>query len=408
MFLQMAASRSGVPIMWLCALLVVRAARDFPELVNVMFDICGTEKFDLTPASPCHFKLFGLALAWQECAEAHLTNMEGFKMCLNGCVAHSTCSDICGTPTNVSRCHAECDVVMSCTQRSLTDATGQVSAESAVRDCFHGGNSAALQAAARRTAAAWGTQAQLVASWKEHLSSTAASLRQLRPPAASMSQLRSVATHEVVPGAVAAEGECACDTSGSVRGVATKQSGCRRHGQEPMAEDQWYCYIAGDTKCPGAMPSRTLSGLFWVGCAGSFDYFPQLFPAGCQLLKYGFSPQEQPIRMPSEPKGHGAIEVGQLAPSQPRFAAVIKESVQRILAAAVELPKEWHAQHAGVFLKPRNTAPEAGPSIPQALDTPLWWELAQSQARVGSEDTSEAPRATRPKKMPNQDNGGFW
>jgi len=411
------------PLMWLCSALLARAAQDFPYLANVMYDICGTGSYDLTPASPCHFRLFGLALAWQECGEGHTTDFPAFQACLGGCVSKTLCTDICGSSTNATsrQCREECQVLTGCVRQALSTSTGQVSAESAARTCFRTGVHtstpveapvAKLQAPPAATILA---QA-LVRDQHPNGAAEAAEVEDLLGEgfqgSAPAQATLPVPTHRPAggnrwlgaEGAVALEGRCSCDVSGTIRGVNTGAQGCRRHGKEPLSNEQWYCYITGESGCPGAMPSQAFPGLWWLDCASASDYYPKLFPAGCQLLEYGFSPQEQPIKIPPKPEGRGALQIATPVAPLPRFKADMQASMQRLRDFAAPLPATWHEQRGGVFLKPRLTAPQNGPPVPPSLDTPLWWELAQQNPVVAK----KAPRAQRPAKSPKPFVAGFW
>merc|ERR1719468_96719 len=146
-----------------------------------------------------------------------------------------------------------------------------------------------------------------------------------------------------------------------------------------------------------------------MNCAGPFDYFPQLFPATCQLRTFGFGPEDQPMEVPPEPDGHGAMQLGKPVPPEPRFEAEIKASVQRTFHAAVPLSQEWHAAHQNVFLKPKKTPPEPGDPVPAALDLPLWWRLAQAEPSSSTnERKAKAPRAQRPPFRRLLPDTGFW
>lgn len=382
----------------LAVIAVTAGTRDFPELVNVMFDICGQQKFDLTPAYPCQFRIFGLSLAWQECANAYQADMEGFRSCVDGCVSPGMCGDACtglaknATQHEQQQCHAECSMVTACVDQALTQATGQVSAASDVRKCFQGRTNYGTSS----NAAVGGAAPQgAVVQW-------------------AGPNLRGVSTlavakihHRVTPGAVASQGDCACDSTGVVRDVQTGQGGCRRHGQEPQASKDWYCYIAGGMECPGAMPSRQFVGLHWLGCAGPFEHFAQLFPPRCRLLEFGFAPQDQPLQTPKKPTGQGTLQLGTPVSPEPRFQEQVEGSIRNTLDAAVPLPAEWHAQHGDVFLKPRGTPPEPGQPLPAALSTPLWWELAQRPAETAN---GRGPKAEPPAGVDIYQpfNDGFW
>merc|ERR1719410_855008 len=103
------------------------------------------------------------------------------------------------------------------------------------------------------------------------------------------------------------------------------------------------------------------------------------------------------MEVPREPDGHGALQLEEPVPPEPRFEAEIKASVQRTFDAAVPLTQEWHAAHNNVFLKRPETPPEPGSALPPALDTPLWWRLAKAEPPVSSDTEEEkAPRAYVP------------
>lgn len=409
----MAAMRGLSPTMWrwCCAAAALAAcagaARDFPDLVNVMYDICGAQKFDLTPESPCQFRLFGLSLAWQECGEAYDADMEGFRTCLHGCVSPRECDEVCeAKPANATQqCLAECGLVASCLQQSLAQATGQVSGESILRDCFAGRRTGASVAAP--AAVALQMRGAAVARQVQIHPASAAHAEESR--AAAEVDAAIAARRRVTPGAVATEGECSCDSSGAIRGVQTGQAGCKRHGREAHASGDWYCFINGTQDCPGAMASGEFPGLFWLGCAGPFQYFSQLFPAGCELLQFGFRTQEQPIEAPPMPKGHGTLQTDSSEPLQPRFENEVNASIARTLNPGSPLDAAWHAARGNVFLKPKTTAPDPGPPVPAALDEPLWWDMAQQTKGLVAEERSRAPKAkVPPKNMQNGPNWGFW
>lgn len=396
--------------MWLSTALAViavaTATRDFPELISVMFDICGEQKFDLTPSSPCQFRLFGLALAWQECGDAYQANMEGFRSCLDSCVSPSICPEVCAgiarsatQQQQQQQCRSECSMVTGCTDQALAKATGQVSAASDVRQCFmgrtHYGASPGTAAVAPQAAALLEMQIANVSAL-------------LRRAGTSAPRLAVTTRHRrITPGGVATRGDCACESTNLVRGVQTGQGGCRRHGRESQASGDWYCFISGGIECPGAMPSREFEGLFWLGCAGPFEYYAQLFPARCRLREFGFSPQDKPLQTPRTPTGHGTLQLGTPVPPEPRFQAEVVASAQQTLDAAVPLPQEWHAQHSDVFLKPRATPPDPGQPLPAALSTPLWWELAQ-RPHQGPAPSRPIPKVEKPEGPLPANQHGFW
>lgn len=211
------ASRRAFPVMLLAAALaLVRAAEDFPMLLNVVFDLCGAERFNLAPSSPCPFTIFGFSVAWSECSSSYGTAWPQFSTCLAGCVNRKSCDRVCGEVNVTSEhCHAECNKATDCVQLAMREATGQVSAESFVRQCFSTnpgtavGTSLLSAAAARRAGAG------------------------VRTEAGGATRLRGRIT--ATPGAVDLVGNCSCDDTGTVRGTATGQAGCAAHGQEGMA-----------------------------------------------------------------------------------------------------------------------------------------------------------------------------
>jgi len=131
-----------LPVMLLAAVLALAdAAQDFPLLANVIFDVCGAGDFQIGPASPCHYHLFGISVAWSACSEAHAADGGGFRICMLGCVTSDVCKQACAEATPASaavQCGDECGRVVSCVRGAADSATGQVSAETMTRECFTG------------------------------------------------------------------------------------------------------------------------------------------------------------------------------------------------------------------------------------------------------------------------------
>lgn len=274
---------AAVPTMWILAAVSPASAADFPVLTEMLASLCGSERFVLSPEYPCQLRIFGFSVAWSECSSAYLTDMQGFRKCVGSCLLdeQERCLQICGPHTNLTNfCYGECSRLSQCVEVAIGHGTGPTSAAGYYRDCFRG----ELELIQRGPPVAPARPSEVPRPSRPSSSPTATAL-DVRRSALQRGVL------QPPPPDFGARDSCGCELIGVVRGVATGQGGCGRHGREPAAGRGQYCYVTGGARCAGAVPSSLFPGLHWAGCRR--PTYGEVFPEHCEVTGHQGHLREQ-------------------------------------------------------------------------------------------------------------------
>jgi hypothetical protein len=144
--------------------------------------------------------------------------------------------------------------------------------------------------------------------------------------------------------------ECVCSKTGLIRGVDTGQPGCAKHMKEYNAFQEAYCYVEGDFKCGGAMPSIPHQGLFWVGCEK--PDLTLLYPPLCDIVT---GAQAKLFNVPVDlglkvPPANYLANTKNMAPL-PQEISPLDQMAAGLSAWGGPMPDIWHAKHDNYFKK---------------------------------------------------------
>eukprot|EP00747_Dinoflagellata_sp_TGD_P169641 gnl/TRDRNA2_/TRDRNA2_199136_c0_seq1.p1 gnl/TRDRNA2_/TRDRNA2_199136_c0~~gnl/TRDRNA2_/TRDRNA2_199136_c0_seq1.p1 ORF type:complete len:454 (-),score=81.07 gnl/TRDRNA2_/TRDRNA2_199136_c0_seq1:126-1487(-) len=329
--------------------------KDFPLLSRVMRDMCGMDQLELSDKSPCQRKTFGLSIAFIECKDRY-DDIVKWEKCYSGCISPSFCQDTClATPEeNHAPCIAKCHRVLECIQIARETGEGTTSNEAHFRDCYlgeHNGMTAGPGPAA--PAAAF---LQLPAPAPAAPAPSAGGMASPAPLAPFIMQ-----TTSAMP-----TGPCRCEFFGIVGDVKTNAPGCARHGKEPVASVDPYCYLQSGVNggsCTGAEPSEAFPGLWFVSC--ETPSFTTVFEPSCELN----NEFEVPIDVP-EPMGilHPASSTDQMIAGyamgpDPNEKFPVSDLNTEYGPWATPLPAEWNLKRGNYF---GGTPPPGGqgPTVP--------------------------------------------
>jgi len=118
--------------------------QDLPRLPEVLLNVCGAG-FVFDPSSPCHYHVFGLGIAWNECSYIHREGADSFQAwtgCVKSCAFTGTlCNAACaaGVPklkTTAQECLEECSKATNCLQGATLGSKSQEDASDAAGNCL--------------------------------------------------------------------------------------------------------------------------------------------------------------------------------------------------------------------------------------------------------------------------------
>jgi len=275
------------------------AQRDFPQLAHVIYSICGLTDMDVSSSNPCAYRIFGMAYAFTECGVVHQADYTHFKSCVHGCSTDDRCATACSDPkVKNANCLSNCKTMASCIDQAAADpkSTGQVSASRALSDCFGkplpvpappppGAVAAPAAAAPAAAAPASAAPASALLAMGTNDPASPAPASYAAAPAPSPASVQSFTPRKGILSKKKdlVDNKCVCTKTGIVNGKNTGQKGCAKHGKEPDAGVEAYCFVGGGYSCGGSMASIGFPGLFWVNCEK--PNFALLYPPKCEILK---------------------------------------------------------------------------------------------------------------------------
>lgn len=337
------------------------AQREFPQLANVVYSICGLTDIDFSVSHPCAYSLFGMAYAFTECGHVHQADYSNFQNCILGCSTADNCERACADPDVKSKnCLADCKTVYSCIMKASGTASGQASANSALIQCFGEEAPTAVQTDAPIVKGMFPPAAAPAPVVALQVDSPAPAASPAAAPAAALAAAASPAPGAVGPAFTPREAittntlgfvdaKCVCSKTGIIRGVTTGQPGCAKHGKEANANVEAYCYVEGDYQCGGAMSSDLHPGLFWVSCEKPNIHL--LYPATCEIRERANAqlfpvPAALPLKVPAS-SFEGSLK--NMAPL-PRAPTPLDDMSQGMHAWSGPMPPLWHAARSNKFV----------------------------------------------------------
>jgi len=179
--------------------------------------------------------------------------------------------------------------------------------------------------------------------------------------------------------------ECACSTTGIIRGVNTGQPGCAKHQKEPGAYVEGYCYVEGDFACGGAMRSDIFEGLFWVNCEKPNLHL--LYPPTCEIIERSTAKLfDIPMNLGLEvPPSSFENSTRNMAPL-PTEGSPLEDMRAGLSSWSEPMPPLWHAAHGNYF---SDGEFQKGPFLP-AGKTQI---VAGPAAAVAASPAAAAPMA---------------
>lgn len=355
------------------------AQQDFPQLAHVIYSICGLADVDVSSSNPCAYRIFGMAYAFTECGVVHQADFSNFKSCVLGCSTDDRCATACSDPkVKNANCLSNCKTMASCIDEAASNpkSTGQVSATRSLNDCFGRplpvpappppGAVAAPAAAAPGAAApaiAAPAAALLAMGTNDPASPAPASYAAAPAPSApsvdSFKQRKGILSKkkDLVPN------KCVCTKTGIVNGKNTGQKGCAKHGKEPDAGAEAYCFVSGGFSCGGSMASIGFPGLFWVNCEK--PDFALLYPPQCEILKRATAKLfvvPPPLGLKAPPANFDAFRPGMV----PMITAAHPLDTMSASMGGWASPMHptWHEQRGNYFAKEAFQAAPAAASAP--------------------------------------------
>lgn len=331
------------------------AQREFPQLANVVYSICGLTDIDFSVSHPCAYSLFGMAYAFTECGHVHQADYSNFQNCILGCSTADNCETACADPDVKSKsCLSDCKTVYQCIMKAAGTATGQASANSELTQCF--GEEAPTAAPTAPIVSGMFPPAAAPASVVAlQVDSPAPAASPAAAPTAAASPAPAVGPAFTPREAITTnalgfvDAKCVCSKTGIIRGVTTGQPGCAKHGKEANANVEAYCYVEGDYQCGGAMSSDLHPGLFWVGCEKPNIHL--LYPPTCEIRERANAqlfpvPAALPLKVPAS-SFEGSLK--NMAPL-PRAPTPLDDMFQGMKEWSGPMPPLWHAARSNNFV----------------------------------------------------------
>jgi hypothetical protein len=147
---------------------------------------------------------------------------------------------------------------------------------------------------------------------------------------------------------LAVDPKCICLKNTSVHGVDVGVLGCNKHGQEPNAGVEAYCYVEGGDECGGSMPSQLHSGIYWVNCEK--PDLMKLFAPTCEIRKRAEAevfPIPAGLGLKAPPGFHAHVNGTVL--NLPNETHPLDEIHADLATWPGSMPPSWHADHNGSF-----------------------------------------------------------
>jgi len=157
------------------------------------------------------------------------------------------------------------------------------------------------------------------------------------------------------------EPNCICSKDGVTKGQATGQPGCAKHGKEPNANVEAYCFVEGGYECGGAMPSTQFKGLYWVNCEK--PNFHLLYPPTCEILKRATAETfvvPPPLNLEAPPPTMAGLKVD-MAPLPAEGADEFAKVAKNLQRWDKPMDPIWHAGRQNYFA---NEAFQDGATMP--------------------------------------------